>query len=195
MSRSRASAVFATLVTMLALLAGTATFTSAAASASPTLRPYPPPPPSLVVNHGWIWQNSSVRVTGRKYAARERVYVSISPAQPHRRPVDRRFVVYANRSGGFTFSARLTGIGRVVIRATGQRSDKSASVVVFVRKRHGHGPGFQPAAFTTGLTPAASTTSPGDQGLVLAGLGALALLSGAAITSHVTRRRRKVYAG
>jgi hypothetical protein len=183
---------------MLAMLAGTATFTSASASASPTHRPYPPPPPSLVVNHGWVWQNSSVRVTGRKYAARERVYVSItSPAQPRHRPVVKRFVVYANRAGSFTFSARLTRIGRVIIRATGARSDKTASAVVFVRKRHGHGhgPGFQPTAFTTGLTPAASTTSPGDQGLVLAGLGALALLSGAAITSHVTRRRRKVYAG
>ena len=85
----------------------------------------------------------------------------------------------------------------MIIRATGSRSGKSASVVVIVRRGHGNGWEFRPAAFATGLDTTAAATPPAhdDQGPVIAGLGALALLSGAVITTQVTRRRRKVHAG
>jgi hypothetical protein len=187
---------------MMAMLVGAATLTSSAASAAPTLRPYPPPPPALVVNRGWVRQYSYVRATGRKYAPRERVYVTITyRARPHDRPSVRRTVVYADRAGRFSLHLRMTGTGRAVISATGTRSGSSASAVVIVQRR-GHGHGFQQAAVTTGLdtgstglTPGSATPPPADRGLAIAGLGVVALLGGAVITSRVTRRRRRVYAG
>jgi hypothetical protein len=193
MSRSRAAAVFAALVTMMAMVAGVLVSTSAAASASPKLHPYPPPPPALVVNHGWVRQHSTVRVTGRRYGHRERVFVIIVYPGHH----VTKTVARTDHSGRFSVRLRLTRAGRVVIRATGTRSGKSASVVVIVRRSHGHGRPFQPAAFTTGLDTTASATPPtdDDRGLAIAGLGALALLSGALVTTQVTRRRRKVHAG
>jgi len=209
MSRFRASAVYAALVTMVATMAmvvGAVTFTSTAASATPR-RPYPPPPASLVVNRGHVNQNSNVRVTGLRYANRERVYVTITyPAQPRRRPVSRTVVVYANRSGNFSLNVRLTGTGRVVIQARGANSRKSASAVVVVSqprgRDRGNGRNFRAAAFVagvdtpgpTGPTPNSPASSPIDRGLPIAGLGVLALLGGAVITNQVARRRRKVHA-
>jgi hypothetical protein len=185
---------------MVAMLAGAATFTSTAASAA-THTNYPPLPPKLVVNKGKVKQNSTVHVTGRKYVNREKVYVTITyPRQGHRRPVVRTVTVYANRSGTFSLNLRLTGVGRVSIKARGAKSRKSATVYVTVVKKRGRSWDFRSAVLpigtgSTGSTGPATATQPAqDRGLAIAGFGVLALLGSAVITRQATRRRRRVYA-
>lgn len=154
MSRSRASAVLAALVAMMAMTVGAVALTSVAASANPPPK-YPPTAPRCVVNHGSVDQDSPVRASGSRYASRERVYVTITyPAVGHRRPVVKTVVVTASRSGTFSVNVRLTGLGRVTIKARGVKSNKPASAVVFVNKKRGHRNNHL-AAFETGLDRAA----------------------------------------
>jgi hypothetical protein len=199
MSRTRASAVFAALVTILAMAAAAVTLTPAAASATRRTH-YPPPPPSLMVRPGSVKQNATVHVTGGKYANRERVSVTITyPGQPHRRPVVKTIVVKVGRSGTVSFNLRMTEIGRATITARGSNSHKSATAFVLVKASHGHNQKFRRMALavgpetpgSTGLTPTTATAPSAGRGLATAGLGVLILIGTAVITGHATRRRRK----
>jgi hypothetical protein len=202
MSRTRASAVFAALVTILAMAAAAVTLTPAVASASRRTH-YPPPPPSLMVRPGSVKQNTTVHVTGSQYAKREKVYVTITyPAQPHRRPAVKTTVVNTGRSGTFSLNLRMTEIGRAAIKARGGNSRKSATALVVVTSSHGHDQKLRRMALatgleapsSTGLTPASATPPPADRGLAIAGLGVLVLVGTAVITGRATRRRRKANA-
>jgi hypothetical protein len=138
MNRSRASMVLATFVAMMAMVVGAVALTSVAASAKPPPK-YPPATPRCEVNHGSVHQDSSVRASGSRYTSRERVYVTITyPAVGHRRPVIKTIIVNASRSGRFSVNVRLTGLGRVLIRARGARSHVPATAVVVVTKNRGH---------------------------------------------------------
>jgi len=200
MSRSRASAVFAALVTMVAILAGAATFTSAAASAAPPTN-YPPVKPVLTVQRaGQTHVGSLIYIKGASYARGEKVTAIVYyPKQGRKWAWTRKITTYANGDGRFRFGLRLAGAGRVAIKATGASSRRSGTIYINVKKS-GRNWDFRASSFATGvdspgsagLTPA--TLPADDRGLAIAGFGVLALLGSAVITRQVTRRRRKVFA-
>src|SRR3712207_6500001 len=103
MTRSRVSAVFSAVVATLAMTLGLLAFTSGAASATPR-GPYPPPPPSLVVNKGVVKFGVTVKATGRKYAAKEKVYVTVffKAKGSSKVKVVKTASVYADKNGKFT---------------------------------------------------------------------------------------------
>ncbi len=83
MSRSRALAVLSSLVATLAMTVGLLAFTSGAASATPRghhnefHNHYPMSPPVLVVNKGVVKYGTTVKATGKRYAKKEKVYVTV----------------------------------------------------------------------------------------------------------------------
>src|SRR3954471_1789958 len=109
MSRSRALAVLSSLVATLAMTVGVLTFTTGAASADPrghatgNHNQYPPVPPSLVVNKGVVKYGTSVRATGRNYAAKEKVYITVyfRPKGSWKTRTVKTAAVRADRNGRF----------------------------------------------------------------------------------------------
>ena len=194
MSRTRASTAFAAIATAVAIAAGTAAFTSVAATAAPKVH-YPPPPPSLVVNRGVVKYGATVRATGVRYASREKVYITIlfTPQGSHRTKVVKTAVAHTDRKGTFVINMRMTQPGVVIIKAIGKSSHKSASAFVnVISGKHGNGGWvIRNAAFTTGSASPTSTAPPGDAGLAIAGLGVLGLAGSATFTHQAARRRRR----
>jgi hypothetical protein len=194
MSRSRASAVLAALVTMVAMVVGAALLTPAAASAAPKVH-YPPPPPTLVVNHGVVKYGVTVHATGRRYASREKVYVTVyfRAKNSHRSRLVKVLIVRANRKGGFVVNVKTTRPGQVLIQAVGKSSHRSAIAFIFVIDKKKHTVVVRRAAFTTAAGPATpAAPAPDTTGMVVAGLGVLALAGSAVFARQTVRRRRRV---
>jgi hypothetical protein len=133
MSRSRATAVFAALVTMMAMMTGAVTLTSTAASATRPPPSYTPVAPVFRVNTGSVQLNKSIRATGFKYAPRELVYLTITYPRVGARP---GFVktIRTTTTNGQTFSIgiKLISSGYVTIRARGATSNKPKILTVRV---------------------------------------------------------------
>jgi len=203
MSRSRASAVLSALVATVAMTMGLLAFTSGAASATPR-GPYPPPPPSLVVNKGVVKYGVTVRATGRQFAKKEKVYVTVyfKAKGSNKIKVVKTATVYADKNGKFAFNVKMSKAGIAVIAVKGKTSRKSAQAAVYVidKKKGGGGWTIKPVAYTTGLTGAdagATTVTAAPQpapantaGLGLAGLGVVALAGSVFVTRQTIRRRR-----
>jgi uncharacterized protein YegP (UPF0339 family) len=203
MTRSRVSAVVSAIVATLAMTLGLLAFTSGAASATPR-GPYPPPPPSVVVNKGVVKYGVTVKATGRKYAAKEKVYITVyfKAKGSNKVKVVKTATVYADRNGKFTVNVKMSKAGIAIISAKGKTSRKSAQAAVYViNKKNGSGGWtIKPVSYTTGLTgPGAGTTTltstpqsapEGGAGLALAGLGIVALAGSAVVTRKTIRRRR-----
>ena len=200
MSRNRAFAVLSSLIATLAMTVGVLAFTTGAASATPA-GPYPPPPPSLVVNKGVVKFGVTVRATGRKYAVKEKVYITVYFKAKGSRTVKvvKTATVYTDKKGQFKVNIKMSKAGMVLIKATGKTSRKTAYAAVYViDKRNGSGSWvIRPASFTSDLSgPAApttvSSTSSTDGGVVLSAvaLGVVALAGGGLVTRRVVRRRQ-----
>ena len=151
MSRSRASAVFTALITMMAMMVGAVAFTPVAASAHTPPPKYPPTAPRFVVNKGSVKVNQTVRASGTRYTPREKIYLTIKyPAVGRKRAFTKTVVVYASRSGTFSTNVRLISSGRVTIRARGVTSNKPTTAVVYVTKKRGRWD-IHPAGFVSGV--------------------------------------------
>jgi hypothetical protein len=132
MSRSRATAVFAALVTMMAMMTGAVTLTSGAASATPPPS-YTPVAPVFRVNATSVQLNSSLRATGIKYAPQELVYLTITyPAVGARPGFVKTIRVNTTRGQSFAVSIKLISTGQVKIRARGATSNRAKNVTVLV---------------------------------------------------------------
>ena len=204
MNRSRASAVLSALVAMVAMTVGLLTFTSGAASATPR-GPYPPPPPAVVVNKGVVKYGVTVKATGRQFASKEKVYVTVyfRAKGSHKLKVVKTAVVRTDKNGKFVLNVKMSRPGIAIISAKGKTSRKSAAAAVYViDKKNGHGNwSIRQVAYTTGLTtPGAGTTTlastpkpatDGGAGLALAGLGVVGLAGSAVLTRQTIRRRRR----
>lgn len=203
MSRSRASAVLSAIVATVAMTMGLLAFTSGAASATPR-GPYPPPPPSLVVNKGVVKFGVTVKATGRQFAAKEKVYVTVyfKAKNSNKVKVVKTATVYADKKGKFSVNVKMSRAGIVVIAVKGKTSRKSAQAAVSVidKKKGGGGWSVKPVSHITGLTGAdagATTVTAAPQpapantaGLSLAGLGVVALAGSVFVTRRTVRRRR-----
>jgi hypothetical protein len=212
MSRSRALAVLSSVVATLAMTVGVLAFTSGTASADPRGHSYgyhnhyPPTPPSLVVNKGVVKYGVSVKATGRKYAKKEKVYITVyfRAKGSHRVKVVKTATVWTDKNGKFSINIKMSRPGTVLISAKGKTSRKTAVAAVYVvDKRNGSGSwSIRPVAYSTGLTgPGAGagpttltsteqSTSSGGAGLAIAGLGVLGLAGSAVLTRQTIRRRR-----
>jgi hypothetical protein len=189
MGRFRASVSFACLVASVVVTAGVTTATAQAASAAPAA-PYPPAAPALTVNRGSVRAGDSVRATGNGFRPSERIYITILYRPPLWGPATsvQSYDTYATRKGTFSVWAEMHLPGTAVILAEGFRSGRSASATVRVTAR-GHGDGgwtIKKAAYTA---PPKQSDTP--SGVLLAGLGALALAGSALITRGTMRRRRR----
>ncbi|MEV4703921.1 hypothetical protein [Actinoplanes sp. NPDC049316] len=201
MSRNRAIAFLTSVFATLALTMGLTAFTATAASATPPGY-YPPPPPSLVVNKGVVKYGVTVKATGRKYKAKEKVYITISfrAKNTQRYKTVKTTKVYADKNGKFTYNLKMWAPGMVIITARGKSSNKSASAAVYViDKKKGGGWHIRRASFTTGATTGLQTTpvsanpadaQPNGAWLAVAGLGVLALAGSTVITRRTIRRRK-----
>lgn len=207
MSRYRALALRATLVALLATSASVATLTPTAASAAPSgaatataKSAYPPAKPDLVVNRGSVKAGQSVKATGRRYAKREKVTVTVSfrARGGHKYKVVKRITIRSDKKGKFSLRVRAPKPGTIIIKGKGVKSMKSASATVHVSSKRGHGGWvISPAAFSTstaGSTAGNTATSvpSGPGGVALAGIGVMALIGSAVVTRRVVRRRRQV---
>ncbi|MEV4636409.1 hypothetical protein AB0J80_03560 [Actinoplanes sp. NPDC049548] len=202
MSRNRAIAFLTSFVAALAMTLGLTAFTATAASAKPAVT-YPPSPPSLVVNKGVVKYGVSVRATGRKYAKKEKVTITISFRKKgsHRWKTVKTVVVRADGKGGFTYSVKAFAPGILIITAKGKTSRKSASAAVYVidKKKGGSGWNIRRASFTAGTTtgltntPVSANSTPAQSNgvwLAIAGLGVLALAGSTVVTRRTIRRRK-----
>ena len=217
MSRSRASAVLSSLIATLALTVGFLAFTSGAASAAPRENHsfgwhnhYPPVPPSLVVNKGVVKYGTTVKATGKRYAKKEKVYVTVyfTPKGSHRTKIVKTATVWTDKNGTFRINIKMSKPGTVIIAAKGKTSRKTATAAVWVINKHKGGGGWsvKPVSYTTGLTgpgggtgvttltPASQPSTGGGAELAVAGLGVLGLAGSAALTGQAIRRRRRVVA-
>lgn len=190
MSRSRASALLASIAVILSMALGVSTFTATAASAAPK-GPYPAAPPTLVVNKGVVKYGITVRATGKKFKAKEKITITVKflPKGKNKYTV-KTVTVKADRNGFFFYNVRTKKPGTIILTARGKTSKKSASASIYVidKKKHGkRGFAMQPAAFTggpAGSTPPADNTA----SLALAGMAVAAMAGGAVVA--VRRRRR-----
>ena len=201
MTRSRVSAVLSAVMATVAMTLGLLAFTSGAASAAPN-GPYPPPPPSLVVNKGVVKYGVTVRATGRQFAKKEKVYVTVyfRAKGSNKLKVVKTATVYTDKNGKFGVNVKMSKAGVAIIAVKGKTSRKTAqaSVHVIDKKKGSGGWVIQPVAHTTGLTgPAAGAITPvaasqpaGTAGLTLAGLGVVALAGSVVVTRRTIRRRR-----
>jgi hypothetical protein len=204
MSRSRAWAALAAFVAMLAATLGVATLSPTAASAAPKVH-YPPPPPSLVVNRGVVKYGVTVTATGRQFAGKEKVYLTVSyrAKGSNRWRTVKTSGVRTDRKGKFVIGVKMSQPGQVIINAKGTQSHKGATAFVYViDKKKGSGPwSIKRTAFSTGTTGTgtavltSSTRTPSDNaGLAIAGLGVMALAGSAVVARTTIRRRRKAAA-
>jgi hypothetical protein len=201
MSRNRALALLASIAAMLVAMVGVLTLTPAAASAAPNGQ-YPPPPPNMVVNKGTVKVGVTVHATGRSYAPKEKVTITVTytPKGSNKSKVVKTVIVTADKKGKVSLNVKMGGAGTVVITGKGATSKKSASASVHViNKYKGSGWQVERAAFATGATTGGTTTvyassqgtaPTGGAGIALAGLGAMALAGSAVMTRKVMRRRR-----
>jgi hypothetical protein len=134
MSRSRAKAVFAALVTMMAMMTGAVSVTSGAASATPPPS-YTPVAPVFRVNANSIQLNSSLRATGIKYARGELVYITITYPAVGARPAFVKTIRVTANGQSFNVSIKLISTGQVKIRARGVTSNRAKNVTVLVTPR------------------------------------------------------------
>jgi hypothetical protein len=202
MSRNRAFAVLSSLIATLAMTVGALAFTTGAAQATP-VGPYPPPPPSLVVNKGVVKYGVTVRATGRKYAAKEKVYITVyfKAKGSKTTKVVKTGSVYADKKGTFKVNIKMSKAGMVMIKAVGKSSRKTAYAAVYViDKKNGSGSWIiKPASFTSDLagpqpTAVSSTSSSTGGGVVLSAvaLGVVVMAGGGLVTRRVVRRRQGV---
>ena len=201
MTRNRAIAFLTSVIAALALTMGLTALTATAASATPSGH-YPPPPPSLVVNKGVVKYGVTVRATGRKYKAKERVTITITfrPKGSKKYKTIKTATKYADKNGKFTYYQKMWAAGIVVISAKGKASKKSASAAVYViDKKKGGGWNIRRASYTTGTTTGIQNTpvsvnsgeaQPNGAWLAVAGLGVLALAGSTVITRRTIRRRK-----
>ncbi|MFI5494883.1 hypothetical protein [Actinoplanes sp. NPDC051859] len=201
MSRNRAIAFLTSVIAALAMSLGLTAFTATAASATPKVH-YPPPPPSLVVNKGVVKYGVSVRATGRKYAKKEKVTVTVT----FRKKGSTKWktikvsTVRTDSNGKFTYNLKAFAAGVLIITAKGKNSRKSASAAVYViDKKKGGGWNIRRASFTAGgpagiggtaVTPASSPADSNGAWLAVAGLGVLALAGSTVVTRRTMRRRQ-----
>ncbi|MFI7603235.1 hypothetical protein [Actinoplanes sp. NPDC049681] len=202
MSRNRAIAFLTSIIAALAMTMGLTAFTATAASAT-NHGHYPPPPPSLVVNKGVVKYGVTVRATGRKYAKKEKVIITVSFRKKgsHRWRTVKTAYIRANGNGGFTYTVKAFAPGILIITAKGKTSRKSASAAVYViDKRKGGGWNIRRASYTVGGTPGlagtpvSATTTPAPSNntwLAIAGLGVLALAGSTVVTRRTIRRRKQ----
>jgi hypothetical protein len=183
---------------MLSTVVGS-TLAPTAASAAPAVT-YPPPPPYLVVNHGVVKRGVTVRATGRRFLARERITVVIrfKPKGSHRYRILRTLRLRADRRGNVYFSVRTTGAGYLAITATGRTSRRSATAYVNVINKRKFGRAavaMKPAAFTGSApsvaAPKAAAPAGNTGGLAMAGMAVMVMAGGALVTRRTIRRRRK----
>jgi hypothetical protein len=199
MSRYRAFARLAALVAMLAAAFGVAAFTPLAASAAPSGQ-YPPPPPNMVVNKGTVKVGVTVHATGRNYAGKEKVYITVTftPKGSKKSKVVKKATVTADKKGKISFNVKMGGAGTVVITGKGAKSKKSASATVHVINKTKGGWEVKRAAFGTGTTTGSSvvftstteSAPSGNAGVAVAALAAMALAGSVLMTRRVVRRRR-----
>jgi hypothetical protein len=204
MSRNRPLALLVSLVATLAATMGVAALTPGAAYATPsvTTMKYPPAPAKMVVNKGTVKVGVTVHATGRKYKAKEKVYVTVTftPKGSHKSKVVKTAYITADKNGKLSLNVRMAGAGTVVIKGVGAKSHSSASATIHViNKQKGNGGWvIKPAAFSTPLTggaPAITSIQPipaGGAGVLLAGLSVMALAGSAVVTRQTVRRRRRV---
>jgi hypothetical protein len=174
--------------------------TATAAQATP--KHYPPPPPSLVVNKGVVKFGVVVRATGRKFASKEKVYITVvfRAKGSHRYKTIRTATLQADRKGTFTYNVRAFAAGILIVTAKGKSSRKSAAAAVYVidKKKGGAGWQMRRASYTAsapGTSPITAAGRPAETssnlaGLTIAGLGVLALAGSAVVTRQAIRRRR-----
>ena len=192
MSRSRASALLASIAVVLSMALGVSTFTATAASAAPSVT-YPAAPPTLKVNKGVVKYGITVRATGKKYKAKEKIVITIKflPKGKHKYTV-KTVTVKADRNGFFTYNIKTKKPGTFVLTARGKTSKKSASASIFVldKKKHGKSFAMAPVAYTGGSTnaPQAGAPTSDTASLALAGMAIAAMAGGAVVA---TRRRRR----
>ncbi|BCJ54194.1 hypothetical protein Asp14428_56690 [Actinoplanes sp. NBRC 14428] len=201
MSRSRAIAFLTSVFAAMAMTLGLTAFTATAASATPGGH-YPPPPPSLVVNKGVVKKGVSVRATGRKYAGKEKVTITVTFRKKgsHRYKTVKTAVLRADRNGKFTYNVKTFQAGILIITAKGKSSRKSASAAIYViDKKKGGGWNIRRASYTAGTTagpvgnPVSATGTPAQPNgtwLAIAGLGVLALAGSTIVTRRTIRRRK-----
>jgi hypothetical protein len=180
---------------MAVALVAAVTIAPTAASASRGPVHYPPPPPQLTVDHGVVKHGASVRATGRKFSGRERVSITVSfrPRGSSRWRTVKTAAVRADRDGHFSINVRMYAPGYVAIKAYGSSSRKSAAAYVYVvdgRRGHGGSWSIRPAAYPASTEAAAPQPDHSGSGLIVAGLGLLALAGSTLITYRVTHRRK-----
>ena len=197
MSRSRASALLASIAVILSMALGVSTFTATAASAAPKVS-YPAAPPTLKVNKGVVKYGITVRATGKKFKGKEKVSLRIKFLPKGKSKYTVKFVtVKADRNGFFTYNVKTKKPGTFVLTAKGTKSKKSASVSIYVldKKKHGkRGFAMTPAAFTGGpsnVQGGSATSDPAS--IALAGM-ALAAMAGGAVVAVRRRRRASIAA-
>jgi hypothetical protein len=192
---------------MVAMTAGLLVFTTGAASADPRGHAngyhnhYPPPPPSLVVNKGVVKYGVTVKATGRKYAAKEKVYITVyfKAKGSNKVKVVKTTAVWSDKTGKFMVNIKMSQAGMVTIKATGKTSRKTATAAVYVidKKKGGGGWTIKPASFgtelgtgsgTTSLTSTSTTT--GGATLTAVALGVVVMTGGGLVTRRVVRRRK-----
>lgn len=210
MSRYRAFALRASLAAVMAATMGAVTLSTGTASAAPVqpdtaaveAKKYPPTPPRVTVNRGSVKTGQTVRANGRKFVKRERVSIIVrfKPKGSSKfRTVNER-VIRADRNGKFTVTVRAARVGTMTIKGRGHTSKLSSTAYVKITKGKSKGSftirlasfeaGSAAGAGTTAVAKSTSTTTQ-DNGLALAGLGAVALIGSAAVTHQVVRRRRR----
>ena len=172
---------------------GVSTFTATAASAAPK-GTYPAAPPTLVVNKGVVKYGITVRATGKKYKAKEKITITVKflPKGKNKYTV-KTVTVKADRNGFFTYNVKTKKPGTFVLTARGKTSKKSASASIYVidKKKHGkRGFALAPVAYTGGSTnaPQAGAPTSDTASLALAGMAIAAMAGGAVVA---TRRRRR----
>jgi uncharacterized protein YegP (UPF0339 family) len=193
MSRSRASALLASIAVILSMTLGVSTFTATAASATHKVS-YPAEPPKLVVNKGVVKYGVTVKATGSKFKAKEKITITVKFLPKGKNKYTVKTVTgYADKKGKFTYNVKTKKPGTIILTARGKTSKKSASASIYVidKKKHGkRGFAMQPAAFTGGptSTPQAGAPASDTASLALAGMAIAAMAGGAVVA--VRRRRR-----
>jgi hypothetical protein len=201
MSSTKASKVLSSIVAALAMTIGLLAFSAGAASATPgDHTKYPPVPPSVVVNKGVVKYGMTVKVSGKRYTAKEKVFITVYliPKGSTKVKVVKTATVTAGKTGTFSLNIKMAKPGHVVITARGKSSKKLAGATVWVidKKKGGGGWNIKPVSYTTGLTGSGSTLTPvaannsNGPALAAAAIGVFGLAGSASVTRRTMRRRK-----